>query len=445
MPAVTERSKTARQAFHGNCHRLTGKQPTHQRRLSLGDHAQERFSALHRGEGVEAVLQKALQFAQSRDLRRPAHEAQRVPQDWIPRVAIQCAPDIEHQRDLPLASLRLAHRSPRVAIVDPPVVRAIGRVWPGPGHGGIQPLRQGVQFAQGCNGLHDAGRKQPHQAGNDPRELAVAATEIPRAVQVFEKEARRISPTRSGQHIRVTGHKTLVLALFDNQAGGPQGGVGPSGCALGFNGAQVFEDGDARGVQGGKRLETALDWLQPSTGPAVNDATLADMNRRGLLKLGLAGTVVLAAAGGGAALMLQPGWHDGRLSPAARAMFRSVALAVLDSLVPTEPAARSAALDAWLQRLETTLSALAPATQAELAQICTLLPTAPGRLALAGLGRDWTEATTAEVQSALQALRTSRLAVRQQLFHALRDLSNAAWFADPGTWPAIGYPGPPSV
>jgi hypothetical protein len=169
------------------------------------------------------------------------------------------------------------------------------------------------------------------------------------------------------------------------------------------------------------------------------------MNRRRLLKLGLAGTVVLAAAGGGAALMLQPGWKDGRLSPAARAMFRSVAMAVLDSLLPAEPQARDAALAAWLGRLEATLSALAPATQAELAQLCTLLPTAPGRIALAGLGSDWTQASTAEVQAALQALRTSRLAVRQQLFHALRDLSNAAWFTDATTWSAIGYPGPQAV
>lgn len=169
------------------------------------------------------------------------------------------------------------------------------------------------------------------------------------------------------------------------------------------------------------------------------------MNRRGLLKIGVAGAVVLAAAGGGAALMIQPGWKEGRLSPAAALMWRRVAEAVLDTLVPTAATEREAALSAWLKRLEDTLSALPPPAQAELGQLCTLLPTAPGRLALAGLGPAWGEASVAEIQASLQRLRESRLAVRQQLFHALRDLTNAAWFAGPSNWAAIGYPGPMKI
>ena len=42
-------------------------------------------------------------------------------------------------------------------------------------------------------------------------------------------------------------------------------------------------------------------------------------------------------------------------------------------------------------------------------------------------------------------MRLSTLALRQQAFHAMRDLINAAWFADPSTWAAIGYPGPRAV
>ena len=33
----------------------------------------------------------------------------------------------------------------------------------------------------------------------------------------------------------------------------------------------------------------------------------------------------------------------------------------------------------------------------------------------------------------------------QQAYQALRDLTNAAWFADPEAWSAIGYPGPQAV
>ena len=92
-----------------------------------------------------------------------------------------------------------------------------------------------------------------------------------------------------------------------------------------------------------------------------------------------------------------------------------------------------------------TLAGLPPALQAEIGELATLLASAPGRLALTGLATDWPQASTADVQAMLQRLRTSSLAVRQQVYHALRNLTNGAWFADASTWTAIGYPGPRSV
>ncbi len=74
-----------------------------------------------------------------------------------------------------------------------------------------------------------------------------------------------------------------------------------------------------------------------------------------------------------------------------------------------------------------------------------LLAAAPGRRLLAGLADDWPQASTADIARALQSMRTSPLAVRQQVYHALRDLTNAAWYVDEATWPALGYPGPVAV
>ena len=51
----------------------------------------------------------------------------------------------------------------------------------------------------------------------------------------------------------------------------------------------------------------------------------------------------------------------------------------------------------------------------------------------------------AQVQVMLQRLRVSGLPLRQQTFHALRDVTNAAYFADAATWSVMGYPGPRSV
>ncbi|HSI49974.1 MAG TPA: hypothetical protein VLA61_17005 [Ideonella sp.] len=168
------------------------------------------------------------------------------------------------------------------------------------------------------------------------------------------------------------------------------------------------------------------------------------MQRRTWLKLGGTAGVLLALAGAGAALWT-PGWRDDKLSPPARALFGAVAGVVLDGSLPDAPAPRAAALQAQLERLEASLRGLAPATREQLSQLLAVLCTAPGRLALTGLSADWSQATPAQVASSLQSLRTSPNTTRQQVYHGLRDLTNAAYFADPGTWAAIGYPGPQAV
>ncbi len=168
------------------------------------------------------------------------------------------------------------------------------------------------------------------------------------------------------------------------------------------------------------------------------------MQRRSLLKLGVATTLALAAAGAGLALF-RPGWKQGQLSSHGQALFEAVAAAVLDGLLPVDAAARAQALTAHTARLNLTLQGLPPALQSEVAQLTTVLCSPPGRLVLTGLPVDWPQATVAQVQAALQDMRLSSLSLRQQAYHALRDLSNAAWFADAGSWAALGYPGPPKI
>ena len=168
------------------------------------------------------------------------------------------------------------------------------------------------------------------------------------------------------------------------------------------------------------------------------------MQRRTLLKLGVGSAAVLAVAGAGLAL-LRPGLEGGRLAPAGREVFGAVARAVLDGILPVDAAPRSAALCAHLARLDDTIAAFPSATQAELAQLLALLASSAGRVALAGLLADWPDASVAEIQQALQGMRTARLELRQQAYHALRDLTNAAYFADASAWPALGYTGPREV
>ena len=168
------------------------------------------------------------------------------------------------------------------------------------------------------------------------------------------------------------------------------------------------------------------------------------MRRRQLLAVGAVTGTVLALAGL-SLTWIKPPRHDGRLSGAARELMAAVASAVLDDALPAVPAPRAAALAAHLKRLEATLAGMPPHMQEEIDQLMALLITSPGRLALTGLGTPWRDAERAQVQAALQGLRHSGLALRQQVFHALRDLTNGTYFADADSWRVIGYPGPRSI
>jgi len=168
------------------------------------------------------------------------------------------------------------------------------------------------------------------------------------------------------------------------------------------------------------------------------------MQRRRLLKLGLGAAVVIGVAGAGIAL-IKPGLVDNRLSPGARDVMRAAAQAVLSDLLPPAGAARDAALEAQLERLDAFIAGMPPATRKELSDALGLLATAAGRYALVGLSRPWAEASAQEVQQALEAMRLSSSNTKQQVYHALRDLNAIAFFTEPTNWKTAGYAGPVEI
>ena len=168
------------------------------------------------------------------------------------------------------------------------------------------------------------------------------------------------------------------------------------------------------------------------------------MQRRGLLKLGATSAALLAMVGGTAAL-IQPGLERGTLTAAGREVFRAIGLGVLDKTLPEQLAAKETALTGLLDRIDVLVSALPRHAQAELSQLLSILASGAGRRALAGLVTPWPEASAPEVQAALQGMRLSSLAVRQQAYAALHDIAAGAYFAEPSTWPMLGYPGPLAI
>jgi hypothetical protein len=168
------------------------------------------------------------------------------------------------------------------------------------------------------------------------------------------------------------------------------------------------------------------------------------MQRRSFLKLGIGSAVVLAAAGGAVALM-QPGLVKGKLSNPARLVLRRVAQAMLAGTLPADAAAQEASLLALLERADNFIAGTPQSVQAELSQLFALLPTMAGRRGIVGLSAPWESATVADVGEALQSMRTSGIALKQQAYLGLHDIVCAPYFSGEESWAVLGYPGPTAV
>lgn len=163
------------------------------------------------------------------------------------------------------------------------------------------------------------------------------------------------------------------------------------------------------------------------------------LSRRQFLQTGVAGGVLLAFSG----------WLNAagarRLSDAERDMLAAVAGVLLAGALPQEGGARQQLIARTVDGIARAVSGLSLATQKEIGELFGLLVLAPTRLVIAGVGQPWPQASPAEVAGFLESWRTSRLALLQSAYAALHDLTFGAWYAQPDSWEAIGYPGPPEV
>ena len=162
------------------------------------------------------------------------------------------------------------------------------------------------------------------------------------------------------------------------------------------------------------------------------------LQRRTLLKLGIASAVVLAVAGGAVALM-QPGLQNGKLSQDARLVFSRVGQAILAGTLPAEAGPNKIAINALLDRVDAFIGNTPEHVQAE------LLGTAAGRRGVVGLSPGWHDATVPEITAALQAMRVSSVSLRVQAYQALHDIASVSYFSGQESWAVLGYPGPKTV
>jgi hypothetical protein len=165
------------------------------------------------------------------------------------------------------------------------------------------------------------------------------------------------------------------------------------------------------------------------------------MQRRTLLKAGLLGAIALAAGGAVYRQLNPPRLERYAMDEKARAIVAALAPVLIGPVLPSEAAARRAAVEGAVQRVAGAIGGLPLPTQKEIADLFALLSLAPTRSLIAGIS-DWQSATPEQLAAFLQSWRTHRFTMLQTAYQALHDLVLGAWYADPASWTAIGYPGP---
>lgn len=172
-------------------------------------------------------------------------------------------------------------------------------------------------------------------------------------------------------------------------------------------------------------------------------------NRRQFIKTGIGGAILLAAA----AMFQKPIDRMGKqalvagnpLDPSLRTVVQAVAPVILQGAFPAADPGRRAALERITEGVAKAVGSLGAASQKEAAELFALLAFAPTRIAVAGLGTPWDQASTADIEGFLRRWRDSPVDLLKSGYLALHDLVLGAWYAEPETWAAIAYPGPPPL
>ena len=164
-------------------------------------------------------------------------------------------------------------------------------------------------------------------------------------------------------------------------------------------------------------------------------------SRRTFLKAG--GVAALALAAGGALYRAMHGAapHRFALDGEARAALHAIAPAILAGALP-QGDVRAPALAATIDGVHAAILGLPPATQKEFQDLFGLLALAPARRLLTGVAGGWEAARNEDVARFLHDWRLHRLGLLRTAYHALHDLVLGAWYAQPASWAATGYPGP---
>jgi hypothetical protein len=174
---------------------------------------------------------------------------------------------------------------------------------------------------------------------------------------------------------------------------------------------------------------------------------LPNRTRRTLLKVGIAGGVVLLLARWmvDSHSTLESAERSGSaLDASARAIIEALVPVLLEGTLPGADGSAEARAEV-VAGVDHAVAGLPPSARQELGQLFALLSFAPTRCLVAGVWSSWPRASPESVARFLASWRDSRFSLLRSGYAALHQLVLAAWYGNARAWPAIGYGGPPSL
>jgi hypothetical protein len=169
--------------------------------------------------------------------------------------------------------------------------------------------------------------------------------------------------------------------------------------------------------------------------------------RRGFLKIGLIGTVAVAAGGTALALrqtVLRELPKDGLKVLTAKEY--AIIAAIADVVCPPRSEGVPGASDLDVARnADRQLARLDPGVQKDMKALLAVFDSALAGFLFDGRIRPFTALPKEKQLDAFMAWGDSSVAFRRTAFLALKQLAGAMYYVDPSTWKIVGYPGPPDV
>ena len=170
------------------------------------------------------------------------------------------------------------------------------------------------------------------------------------------------------------------------------------------------------------------------------------LTRRQLVRRGVVGTILFAAAGATAAFW----WPTRRRRPrpGLRVLDEaeaSILSAVAATGLAIEPGAPGPSEVDVVGRVDALLARSPAAVQREFARLLHLFENGATGLITATGWTSFTAAGPASQEARLRAWETSRIAVFRTGFQAMKRLCAACYYSSPASWAAVGYPGPPDI